>query len=209
MSTETQPSPWSSTSFWKRVRAGPTASLTHATRWQWYEAAWAILLVALFGTTGRLVEVGVAVVLVGVWLFAPAISVVLLGHLTVIALGILPPSGWALLATEFALIAPLLIELVLLAPTRRTGSQTTAVVLGFTAIVTAGFWLAAPPVRVAGVVGATYVAGVGLLYVQFQSRNSNTHTDHPPSEETDTATHAQPDDANSTTDTADEGTPDR
>ncbi|SMP12971.1 hypothetical protein [Halobellus salinus] len=191
------------TSLWTRLRVGPTASLTHAARWQWYEVAWALLLVALFGTTGRIVEIVVAVGLVGVWLLGPAISAVLAGHLAVIALGILPSAGWALVATELLLIGPVLIECALLAPTRRSSAQATGLVLVVTAIATASVWLTTPLLQTAGLVGVAYVVGVGGVYIQSRSRDSDTNTSQDPSEPADTTPHG---DAPTATDTPDNTT---
>lgn len=196
------------TSLWTRLRVGPTASLTHAARWQWYEVVWALLLVALFGTTGRIVEIVVAVGLVGVWLLGPAISAVLAGQLAVIALGILPSAGWALVATELLLIGPVLIECALLARTRRSSAQATGLVLVVTAIATASVWLTTPLLQTAGLVGVAYVVGVGgvSMYIQSRSSDSDTNTSQDPSEPGDTTPHTQHGDETTPTDTPDDAT---
>lgn len=206
MSSVSEHSQSPSTSVWKRLRVGPTASLTHAPRWQWYEAVWALLLIALFGTTGRIVEIAVAVGLVGVWLFGPAISAVIAGHLAVIGLGILPSAGWALVATELLLIAPVLIECALLAPTRRSSAQATGLVLGFTAIGTAVIWLTTPLLQAVGLVGVAYVVGVGGVYIQSRSRDSDANADQDRSEPADTTPHTQQGDETTATDTPDDAT---
>mgnify|MGYP006914285434 FL=1 len=208
MSSVSEHSQSLSASVWTRLRVGPTASLTHAARWQWYEAVWALLLIALFGTTGRIVEIAVAVGLVGVWLLGPAISAVLAGHLAVTALGILPSAGWALVATELLLIGPVLIECAILAPTRRSSAQATGLVLGVTAIATASVWLTTPLLQTAGLVGVAYVVGVGgvYMYTQSRSRDSDTNTSQDPSEPADTTPHTQNGDETTATDTPDDAT---
>ena len=170
MSTNTQ----AAQSMWARLRSGPTASLTHATRWRWFEAAWAVLLVALFGTTGRLVDLLVAIGLVGAWVILPAIGVVLAGYLAVIALGILPPAGWALIATVLVLTYPLIVEIVLHAPNRTVTGQSTGIILGFTAITTGGLWIALPVAQLNGVIGGLYIVGIAWLSVRSATRESAT-----------------------------------
>ncbi len=156
-----------------RTRSGPTSTITQATTWQWYELTWAILVVALFGTAGRVIDFIVAGGLIITWLAGPAIVVSITGHLAVIGLEIFPEVAWAVVAMELLLIAPLIIELGLLAPSRRTAIQTQIGILMFSGVTAAGVWISIPVRQLSAILGVLFSVGVVVLYLEFGYTNTD------------------------------------
>jgi len=151
-----------------RVRSGPTSTITQATSWQWYELIWALLVVALFATAGRVIDVIVAIGLVVAWLAGPAIVVSVAGHLAVIGLGIFPEVAWAIVAMEVLLIAPIIIELSLFAPSQQIALRTAIGIVGFSAITTIGVWISIPMEQLGILLGVFFIIGIFVLYIRFE-----------------------------------------
>ena len=156
-----------------RIRSGPTSTITQATSWQWYELTWAILVVALFGTAGRVIDFVVAGGLIATWLAGPAIVESITGHLAVIGLEVFPEVAWAVVAMELLLIAPLIIELGLLAPSRRTAIQTQIGILILPGVTAAGVWISMPMGQLSAILGILFSVGVVVLYLQFGYTNTD------------------------------------
>lgn len=161
------------------TRSGPTSTITQATSWQWYELTWAILVVALFGTAGRLIDLIVAGGLVAAWLAGPAIVVSVVGHLAVIGLEIFPEVAWAVVAMELLLIAPIIIELSLLASSQRMAIQTTIGILVFSGITATGVWISVPIGQLGALLAILFTIGIVGLYVQFELTNGNSFIYNP------------------------------
>ena len=159
---------------WTRLKRGPTATLTEATRWQWYEAVWAVSIFAWFGTTGRISEILVAASLVAVWILGPAIGVVVVGHLAVTALEVLPRIVWQLAVTELILVAPVVIELWLVTDDRRVSVQSTLIVLVFTGVATAAIQSAFSLLQVSGALAVGYGIATGWLSLHNRTTHSDT-----------------------------------
>lgn len=161
--THIKPLQWIQT----RARSGPTSTLNQAASWQWYELAWAVLVVALFGTTGRIIDFIAAGGLVVVWLAAPAIVVSIVGHLIVIGLEIFPEVAWAVVAMELLLIAPIIIELGLLAPSRKVAMQTAIGILILSGSTAVGVWRSMPVGQLGAILAIVFSIGVVVLNIQF------------------------------------------
>ena len=170
--THTQPVEWIRT----RAQSGPTSTITQATSWQWYELTWAILIVALFGTAGRLIDLIVAGGLVAAWLAGPAIVVSVVGHLAVIGLEIFPEVAWAVVAMELLLIAPIIIELSLVASSQRMAIQTAMGILVFSGITATGVWISVPIGQLGALLAILFTIGIVGLYVQFELTSTDALT---------------------------------
>ena len=158
------------------ARSGPTSTITQTTSWQWYELAWAILVIALFGTAGRLIDLIVAGGLVAAWLVGPAIVVSVVGHLVVIGLEIFPEVAWAVVAMELLLIAPIIIELSLLAPSQKMAIQTAMGIFVFSGITATGVWISVPIGQLGSLLAILFTIGIVGLYVQFELTSTDALT---------------------------------
>ncbi|WP_253739189.1 hypothetical protein [Halohasta salina] len=107
------------------------------------------------------------------WLAGPAIVVSITGHLAVIGLEIFPEVAWAVVAMELLLIAPLIIELGLLAPSRRTAIQTQIGILMFSGVTAAGVWISIPVRQLSAILGVLFSVGVVVLYLEFGYTNTD------------------------------------
>jgi hypothetical protein len=143
-----------------------------------------ITISAWFGTTGRPIELLVAVSLIAVWLTAPGIVVAVIGHLAVTALGILPRIWWALTVTEALLIFPVLIELRRFAPGRRSELQAIGGLLIVTAAITIGVATEWSLIRLTITLAGVYCLGIIVIRVTDSNRSPSTT----PSQEADAAT---------------------
>lgn len=152
-----------------RLRAGPTTSPADDAGWQWDEVAWVIGIGAWFGTTGRPVELLVAIGLIAVWVSAPGIVVAVIGHLTVTALGILPQAWWALAVTEILLLFPVLIELRRLTQGLQAKLQAGGAAVVVTVGITIGVAAEWPLTRLAVILAGVYTLGIILIYRVFSS----------------------------------------
>lgn len=167
-----------------QFRSGPTDSLTGGSGWRWDEAIWVIAISAWFGTTGRPIELLVAVSLITVWLTAPGIVVAVIGHLAVTALGILPRIWWALTVTEALLILPVLIELRRFAPGQRSELQAIGGLLIVTAAITIGVAAEWSLTRLTITLAGLYCLGMIVVRVTDSNRSLSTA----PSQDADAAT---------------------
>jgi len=169
----------------RRLREGPNAGLKRDPGWRWPELGWCLLVLAWFGTTGRPMDLLVAAGLIITWIFGPAVGVFIAGHLAILALGLLPALGWALLATEFILIVPLLVELRTVVDTPPLWGVYSGTTTAFVGVATAGLWFEWPLVRTAGVLGGLYVLWIlgEELRIMLET-NTNAQHDGNASEET-------------------------
>lgn len=163
-----------------RARSGPTSTITQTTSWQWYELAWAVLVVGLFATAGRIIDVIVATGLVVTWIAGPAVVVSVVGHLAVIGLEIFPEVAWAVIAMELLLVAPMILELSLLASSREMAIHIATGLLVFTAITATGVWVSVPVGQLSVLLVAVFCVSIGGMYVQYEYSSVDAGADNQP-----------------------------
>lgn len=149
----------------RRLRGGPNATVKRTPGWRWDEAAWCLIAVGWFGTTGRPRDIAVAAGLILYWVFGPAIGVFVGGNLLILALEILPTAPLPLLATELILFAPIALELNAATTDRTVVATNGAAALLIVGAAVGGTWLEWSMPRLTAVVTGGYILSMVGMHV--------------------------------------------